>query len=478
MALSSGLRLPSFPSGAPEATAEALARVPRTLALQHDVLAYRIDGGELYVAVPDENDEDVLDRLRYATGLRICATSFPRDVLRERLVRAYTGVTPEQPDPDRGDAAPAVAAVDEFHDVAVRAAASDIHIEPTASGGRVRQRVDGILREVRTLSPTLFSQVVSRMKLLAAMDIADKRQPQDGRYHIEVHGRSIDARVSSMPTIAGEKLVVRLLDLHARVPSLEHLGMPSGVLQRYRRLVHAPHGFVVVCGPTGSGKTTTLYASMAERNVESQHLCSVEDPVEVRMQGVAQAQVNVRAGLTFASALRAFLRQDPNVIMIGEMRDEETARVAVSAALSGQLVLTTLHASDAPRTLERLEELGMQRHAIAAGLSGVLAQRLVRRLCATCRRRSTGPDGFFEATGCPQCSGTGYNGRMAIFELIEITDAIRSAIAHGATSVTVADLAREESGFQSMMETGMRLLQRGETSAAELRRVLSAGDVA
>ncbi|HEV7180554.1 MAG TPA: GspE/PulE family protein [Candidatus Baltobacteraceae bacterium] len=400
----------------------------------------------------------------------------------DRLVAAY-GETAGDETVERGDAPPAIRAVDELHDAAVRAGASDIHVEPTDEGGRVRQRVDGLLREMHTVPASLFAQIISRIKLLAAMDIADRRQPQDGRYSITLHGRSIDARVSSMPTIAGEKLVVRLLDMHARVPSLELLGMPPELLRHYRRLIHAPYGFVVICGPTGSGKTTTLYASIDERNVEGEHVCTVEDPVEVRMPGVAQVQVHARAGVTFAAALRSFLRQDPNVIMIGEMRDGETAGVAMSAALSGQLVMTSLHANDAPRTVDRLVELGLERHALAAGLSGIVAQRLVRQLCDHCKRRARITDAdarllrlesgqfAYEAGGCEKCNGTGYRGRLGIFEFFPVTTAVRTAIANEESSVAIAEAARA-TGYEPMIVHGMRRMQRGETSVEELRRVL------
>jgi general secretion pathway protein E len=387
-----------------------------------------------------------------------------------------------------GDAAPAIRAVDELHGIALRDGASDIHLEPGHGGGRVRQRVDGILHETRRLGPELFTQVVSRIKLLAAMDIADRRQPQDGRYQIEMHGRRVDARVSSVPTLDGERLAIRLLDMQARVPMLEQLGMPLALLRRYRALIHEPHGFVVVCGPTGSGKTTTLYASLAERNVEAQHLCTIEDPVEVRLLGVAQVQVNARAGLTFPTALRSFLRQDPNVIMVGEMRDAETAGVAMSAALSGQLVLTSLHASDAPRTVERLVELGLHRHAVAAGLTAVLAQRLVRRLCRACRvpRRAQHDDEalhlepgalIYEARGCERCGGTGYHGRTGIFELIAVDAETCAAIADGASPARLAEIARKH-GYERMSLSGAAEVMQGTTSVEELRRVLAIGTAA
>lgn len=465
--------------------ADALRRIPRTLALRHDVLSLSSDGNQLTILLPDENDRDVIDRVRLVTGMHVRAYGAPRDLIRKKLSSAYPDVDSAAPftQTHGGDEAPAVRALDEIHDVAVRHGASDVHVEPAASGGRVRHRVDGILVESKALTAEVYGQVVSRMKLLAGMDIADRRQPQDGRYAIERNGKAIEARVSSMPTLSGEKLVVRLLDHHARIPTLESLGMPEPALARFRRVVHAPHGFVVACGPTGSGKTTTLYASMAERNIDSQNLCSIEDPVEVRIPGVAQVQVNLRAGVTFASALRAFLRQDPNVIMVGEMRDAETAAVAASASLSGQLVFTTLHSNDAPKAIDRLIELGVARHTIAAGLSAIIAQRLVRRLCEQCRtpfevsallaREFALPGGVraYRANGCLACSNTGYTGRLAIFEFVFIDDAMRRCVAKGQPSVLFANLARQN-GYEPMLAEGVRRVLRGETTFEELRRVL------
>lgn len=459
--------------------ADAVRRVPRTLALRHDVLSLSSDGNQLTIALPDAHDRDVIDRIRLVTGMHVRAYRAPRDAIRAKLSVLY---------PESNDA-PAVRALDEIHDGALARAASDIHIEPAQNGGRVRERVDGILFETRVLTPDLYGQVITRMKLLAGMDIADRRQPQDGRYAIERNGRCVDARVSSVPTILGEKLVVRLLDHHARVPTLSTLGVPHALMNRFQRVLHAPHGFVIACGPTGSGKTTTLYAAISERNLDSQNICSVEDPVEVRIPGIAQIQVNVRAGVTFASALRAFLRQDPNVIMVGEIRDEETAAVAASAALSGQLVLATLHSNDAPKAIERLMELGVARHTIAAGLSAVVAQRLVRRLCEVCRlpyqmspqlaREFSIEDGstVYRAVGCDACMGAGYVGRVAVFESLFIDDELRRLIAHGASSVAIADRACE-SGYEPMIVDGTRRALGGETTLDELRRVMALGNAA
>jgi type IV pilus assembly protein PilB len=332
----------------------------------------------------------------------------------------------------------------------------------------------------------LFAQILVRVKLLAGMDIADRRLPQDGSFRTERNGRGVDTRVSSMPTILGEKLVVRLLDVRGSVPSLECLGMPGEIAAAFRAFAHAASGFIVVCGPTGSGKTTTAYSALAERNVEGQHVCTVEDPVEMRLDGVAQVQVNVRAGLTFAAALRSLLRQDPNAILIGELRDLETAGVAGAAALSGQLILTTLHSGSATGAVDRLLELGLSRRSIAAGLSGSLGQRLVRTLCDDCKvqafagtlqTRHLGiEDGrlVHEARGCERCARSGFRGRTGVFELFRVSPTVRAAIGEGLPASRLAAFATE-AGYEPMAHSARRLVLSGRTSAAEAYRVLSDG---
>ena len=358
--------------------------------------------------------------------------------------------------------APAVRLLRTIQDDALASGASDLHLEPLRDGGRVRLRIDGALRELRVLDEAVFSPLLSRVKLLAGMDIADKRLPQDGRFTIDSGKRLVDARVSSVPTIDGEKLVIRLLDVHAKGSGLDELGMRTATLSRFRRLIGAPYGFLIVSGPTGSGKTTTLYSALREIADQTRSICTVEDPVERRLEGVAQVNVNVRAGAGFAAILRSFLRQDPNVIMIGEMRDAETASVAISAALSGQLVLTTLHSNDAPRTIERLIELGLSRHAIAAALFGVASQRLVRKICVACRA----------ARGCSGCGGTGFAGRVGIFELLEFDDMLRDAISSGASIVKIRDLGKR-TGYEPLIVDGLAKVESGLTTLQELHRVLA-----
>ncbi len=461
---------------------EAIARVPRALAYRHDALPLNVVDGVLAVALPDPDDGALVDLLRATTRLKIRPLPMPRETIREKLRIAYGEITAAAT-ADRTSDAPAVRAVDLVFARAVAAHASDIHIEPAQRGGRVRLRIDGILRDLELIPSDLFAAFTSRVKLLAGMDIADRRTPQDGRYGVPFEGRTIDARVASVPTLDGEKLVVRLLDHYATTPDLGKLGIPRDVFERYRGPAGAPWGFIVVTGPTGSGKTTTLYASLAQLDVDSLNVCSVEDPIEMRLPGVAQVQVNPRAGLTFPTVLRAFMRQDPNVIMVGEMRDGETAAVAVSAALAGQLVFATLHANDAPRTVDRLVELGVARHSLAAALTAVVAQRLVRVLCEQCRVREQVPtdlrhalgsaqETWFVAGGCRACAGTGYIGRTGVYELLLVDDATRDAIATGASSVHVAQLATR-AGYRPMLEDGIAKVVAGITSFAELRRVVS-----
>ncbi|MBV8491222.1 MAG: type II/IV secretion system protein [Candidatus Eremiobacteraeota bacterium] len=380
------------------------------------------------------------------------------------------------------DDSPAVRAADEIFEAAIKNRASDVHLEPWCGAGRVRERVDGMLRESRRISEPLFAQILSRIKLLAGMDITDRRLPQDGRYTIERGGRTFDVRVSSIPTIEGERLAMRLLEARAQIPTLEALGMPPGIVARFRRMCAAPAGFVIVCGPTGSGKTTTLYAALAQRNERAQHLCSVEDPVEACIPGLAQVQVNVRAGLDFPSVLRAFLRQDPNAIMIGEMRDAETASVGVGAALSGQAVFTTLHSNDALGAVERLLELGISARSVANAVTGIVAQRLVRQLCPDCKEATAaGPDAGWigidaaaivaNARGCERCLGTGYWGRSGVFELVEFGAQMRVAVDARALPAARRKIALA-AGYEPMLANARQLVLRGETSIEEVVRVL------
>ena len=342
------------------------------------------------------------------------------------------------------------------------AGASDIHLEAQPAGLAVRFRLDGVLTAAPPPPQSLHNAVVSRVKLLAELDIAERRKPQDGRIRVRLESRELDMRVSTVPTVFGESVVLRLLDRGGRPVGLQELGMPSDVLHGVTRLAGRSHGLVLVTGPTGSGKTTTLYAALQSRNFAAEKIVTVEDPVEYQLAGVTQVPVHRQAGVTFSSALRSILRQDPDVVMIGEMRDSETAEIAVQAAMTGHLVFSTLHTNDAVGAIPRLLDLGVPEYLVAATVEGVLAQRLVRTVCGEC-----------QGNGCTPCRGTGYKGRVGVFELVSMNDELRDAVAGRASRETLRRLA-SEAGMRPMSEDAFAKVRAGLTTAEEVRRVLAA----
>ncbi|WP_418316805.1 type II secretion system ATPase GspE [Piscinibacter sakaiensis] len=351
---------------------------------------------------------------------------------------------------------------------AAKDGASDIHIEPYERSSAVRFRVDGKLREVVQPNKALHAALISRLKIMAELDIAEKRLPQDGRISLRIGGRAVDVRVSTLPSAHGERAVLRLLDKGEARFTLESLGMSGEVLRRFDRLIQQPHGIVLVTGPTGSGKTTTLYASLGRIDTGSVNVLTVEDPVEYELPGIGQTQVNPKIELTFAKALRAILRQDPDVIMIGEIRDYETAQIAIQASLTGHLVLATLHTNDAPSAVTRLIDMGVEPFLLSSSLLGVLAQRLVRKLCPACRRQDE--HGEFHPVGCAECGHGGYKGRTGVYELMVADDHVRSLI-HGQAAEADLIAAARAGGMLSMREDGERLVRTGITSAEEVVRV-------
>jgi general secretion pathway protein E len=314
----------------------------------------------------------------------------------------------------------------------------------------------------------LHAALISRLKIMAELDIAEKRLPQDGRISLRIGGRAIDVRVSTLPSSHGERAVLRLLDKTESRFTLEGLGMSGDVLTAFDRLVQQPHGIVLVTGPTGSGKTTTLYASLGRVDTATTNVLTVEDPVEYELPGIGQTQVNPKIDLTFAKALRAILRQDPDVIMIGEIRDHETAQIAIQASLTGHLVLATVHTNDAPSTVTRLIDMGVEPFLLSSSLLGVLAQRLVRKLCLVCRKQ--GDDGAWHPVGCPACSHTGYKGRTGVYELMTVDDAVQGLIHYKGGEQEIVSAARK-AGLRSMREDGERLVRSGVTSPEEVLRV-------
>lgn len=370
---------------------------------------------------------------------------------------------------DTQDDAPVIRMINALLTQAARDGASDIHIEAFESHSVVRYRVDGSLRDVVSPRRALHHALISRIKIMADLDIAEKRLPQDGRIALRVGGRPIDVRVSTLPTGHGERAVLRLLDKEAGRLQLEKLGMAPTILARLDGLIRQPHGIVLVTGPTGSGKTTTLYAALARLDATTSNILTVEDPIEYDLPGIGQTQVNARIDMSFAVALRAILRQDPDVVMIGEIRDLETAQIAVQASLTGHLVLATLHTNDAVSALTRLADMGVEPFLLSSSLLGVLAQRLVRRLCPACREPVPGQSAW-RAVGCPACNHTGYSGRTGIHELFVVDETIRGQIHAGAGEQTIRQCAYA-GGMRTMRQDGQRWVDSGTTSIEEVVRV-------
>ena len=369
---------------------------------------------------------------------------------------------------EAADDAPIIRMLNALLTQAAKDGASDIHIEPYERSSSVRFRVDGTLREVVQPNKALHAALISRLKIMAELDIAERRLPQDGRISLRIGGRAIDVRVSTLPSSHGERAVLRLLDKTESRFTLEGLGMDGEVLSAYQRLIQQPHGIVLVTGPTGSGKTTTLYASLGQVDTATTNVLTVEDPVEYELPGIGQTQVNAKIDLTFAKALRAILRQDPDVILIGEIRDFETAQIAIQASLTGHLVLATVHTNDAPSSVTRLIDMGVEPFLLSSTLLGVLAQRLVRKLCPKCRRQ--GEDGRWHPVGCEHCAHTGYKGRTGVYELMTVHDDVKTLVHNRASEQELAAAARA-SGLRSMREDGERLVLSGVTSLEEVVRV-------
>ena len=499
----------------------ALDLVPRPLALRLRVLPLQTSARVLRVAMVDPLDATAIDALQFRTGRRVEPVVATEAALERGLVEAYgaeavrtlvrrldprwstggaEGATPAAgaDGPEEGtddstdeanlrrasEAPPIIALVDVMLERAVAAGASDVHIEPGREAVSVRARVDGRLRSILELPAGSASAVVSRVKIMGGLDIAVKRRPQDGRTSVRVKGQRIGARISTLPSQDGEKVVLRLLDPGSAMRSLSALGMNSRLAGELGTALEREHGLFLVTGPTGSGKTTTLYALLESRDRAARNILTLEDPVEYRLDGLTQVQVQPRAGLDFATALRAVLRQDPDVVMVGEMRDRETAEVGLAAALTGHLVLSTLHTIDAPGAVARLVEMGAARYLVAGGVVGVLAQRLVRRLCDDCRALEPVdapslyqlglpiPPHLPRAVGCEACGGTGYRGRIGIFELLTVDPAVRQLILDGAPADAIRECAAT-AGMVPLAVDAWTKVEAGLTSLDEIRPLLA-----
>jgi general secretion pathway protein E len=468
--------------------------------LFHHRLCPRAFGGDGAVVVAAAGDAlmDGLDEIAFAYGRRAVAEAAPDEEV-ERLIerlttRAERGIELAQVHGgddlaadvrDLANQPPVIRYVNLLVREAYDAGASDIHLESGRGGLAARFRLDGVLAPAPEPPAELHHAVVSRVKLLAELDIAERRRPQDGRIRVRLEQRELDLRVSTVPTLFGESVVLRLLDRGGRPVTLGELGMPAGVLAGMERLAKRPHGMLLATGPTGSGKTTTLYAALGLREAAAEKIVTVEDPVEYQLPGVTQVPVHRQAGVTFAAALRSILRQDPDVVMVGETRDPETAEIAVQAAMTGHLVFSTLHTNDAVSAVPRLLDLGVPDYLVAATVEGVLAQRLVRRVCDACRvayepapetvARLAGdgprPRMLVRGAGCRACRGTGFRGRLGVFELLEMDDALREAVARRAPAAELRALARA-AGMRPMRADGWEKVTEGLTTAEEVTRVL------
>ncbi|CAN5369140.1 type II secretion system ATPase GspE [soil metagenome] len=491
--LSDPVRDPARDGGSISADARLL---PYAFARDFVLLAHRIDGAgngsaqTIEVWVSEATTPTAIAEVSRKFG-RIKLKSMPTAELELEIAKAYAGsggdaaqvIDEYESDLDlaklmldmpaiedlleSADDAPVIRMINALLTQALREGASDIHIEPFEQISVVRFRIDGSLRDVVRPKKAIHPSLISRIKIMAQLDIAEKRLPQDGRITLRVGGKPVDVRVSTLPTGHGERAVLRLLDKEAGRLDLGHLGMSDKSLKEFDNLIDQPHGIVLVTGPTGSGKTTTLYAAMSRLNASTTNILTVEDPIEYELQGVGQTQVNAKIEMTFARALRAILRQDPDVIMIGEIRDLETAQIAVQASLTGHLVLATLHTNDSAAAVTRLLDMGIEPFLLSSSLLGVVAQRLVRKLCTSCKMH----DGQqWQAIGCDKCGHTGYQGRVGVYELLLTTDEIRAQI-HNRASEADVRIAAQRDGMVTMREDGERWLADGTTTPAELLRV-------
>ncbi len=456
--------------------------LPYAFARTHQLLLEEDQAGDLTLCVHPDSGTGAVSEVMRKYPVRQLQTQTP-EVLIQRISAAYAQgessaaavVSEVESDADlsrmmqelpaiedlleTSDDAPIIRMLNALLTQAARDGASDIHIEPYERHSSVRFRIDGSLREVVQPNRALHAALISRLKIMADLDIAERRLPQDGRISLRIGTRAVDVRVSTLPSAHGERAVLRLLDKSEGRLSLEALGMQGEVLKRFEHLVTQPHGIVLVTGPTGSGKTTTLYAAMGRLDAGHSNIMTVEDPIEYEFPGVGQTQVNAKIDLTFAKALRAILRQDPDIIIIGEIRDFETAQIAIQASLTGHLVLATIHTNDAASAVTRLTDMGVEPFLLSSSLLGVLAQRLLRKLCLTCH-----------GAGCPACGQTGYSGRSGVFELLVTDDAIRAQI-HNRASEAEIRAAALAGGMTLMRDDGERLVAEGLTSREELLRV-------
>lgn len=470
--------------------------IPESVAKRHQVLPFMKEGGKLMVAMADPLDYFAIEDLRMTTGFRIEPAISTREELQRAIARHYgmkdsmSQMMIELPTQEEfeeteitDEASPIVRLVNQMIQQAVQLRASDIHVDPGENNLSIRYRIDGSLKTERMIPKQMQGFITARLKIMAKLNIAERRLPQDGRIKMQFDYKMIDIRVSTLPTMHGEKIVLRLLDLTTGVKSLDNLGFNERNVSAFRDMIERPYGILLITGPTGSGKTTTLYSALNHLNKENVNIITVEDPVEYQLEGINQVHVNAAVGLTFAAGLRSILRQDPNIVMVGEIRDTETAEIAVRASLTGHLVLSTLHTNDAISTISRLRDMGVEPYLIASSLLGVVAQRLVRKICTECREvykpsdqeaillRNYGIhiETLYRGKGCGHCNSTGYRGRIAIHEVMTIDDRMRELIASSASVEELRQTA-QENGMIQLMEDGIMKVSEGVTTVHEVMR--------
>jgi type IV pilus assembly protein PilB len=482
----------------------AVGRVPGAVCRRHSAIPIAFEDGKLLVAMADPANVFALDDIRSLTGMDVKPVVATRGDVAAAIDRYYradsdlddiTSILDAQDEEDDlskvkeiVEDAPIVKYVNLLITQAIQDRASDIHLEPTEHDLRVRFRIDGVLHEVMRSPKAIQSGVISRLKIMADINIAERRIPQDGRLSVNAHGRKVDLRVATLPTVWGEKVVMRILDNSTARLDLTDLGFSELNYERYSRSFIKPYGMILVTGPTGSGKSTTLYATLNIVSRPEVNVITVEDPVEYRLPGINQVQTNNKAGLTFASALRSILRSDPDIVLIGEIRDHETGQIAVEAALTGHLVLSTLHTNDAPSAVSRLTEMGIEPFLVGSALDAVLAQRLARRLCSKCKEaytptaeslaasRFAWQDGeplpeLFRPVGCTNCSKTGYKGRLALHEVMLVSEEIERLAVEKASATVIEAVAREQ-GMRTLRDDGLDKVLAGITSLDEILRVV------
>ena len=489
--------------------------VPANIAKQYQVVPVRIIRDELYLAMADPLNFYALEEVRKTTHKKIVpmiamsnaidrsiqilygnegAAKAIEEMKREAAISggddeeisdaAFTANTIGE---DSANQAPAIRLVNSIIERAVTERASDIHLEPREEEFSVRMRIDGLLRDILTVPKELQSAVTSRLKVMANLDITERRVPQDGRFNVKMRGKDIDLRISTLPTVYGEKIVARLLDKTAG--NLDHsaIGLVGDDIEKYDKLIKIKNGVILIVGPTGSGKSTTMYAMINDLNTREVNLITLEDPVEYNVDGVNQVQINEKTGMTFAAGLRSILRQDPDIICVGEIRDGETAEIAMRSAITGHVVLSTIHTSDAVGTIERLVDMGVEPYLVASALKGVFSQRLVRRICPDCREAYNPSEEeqidlgleydpkrvFYHGKGCPKCFDTGYRGRTGVFEILPLTIKVRRMIAAGVGREAIEEVLKDpNSGFTSLKDNAVHLVEEGITTSEEVQRVI------